>query len=505
MIEKHAIFSKLDYKRTIVVCAFWIICVLLSLFARMEDLSASENICKVNLFYPTEQNFRPGSPFCSDRGGSAHQGLDIPCTLGSNIYAASDGVVEDTCDYYVEGAGCSGWGSHVKLRGTSITTIYGHLESIVVSTGQTVRQRQLIGKCGTTGRSSGPHLHFEVRGITSTGGIKIEDPARCLGEVEDNYCEVAVQNGENCSLCPVGGGPEISQGPTGPAPPFTPTPGLDISTPTGSTLCFPSVAQALQVKAVEGLPSQLGPVFAFSTAPQEQVSGMKAGLKKIGKVFPVEAGWDEKGWGSWIDDMPNPQVLERTSIESCMDSTLTDVNKTLNSAAGLVGGLFNFNLDLSNSGALLQNMIDTMAANLQDQMCSWVSDQAQRALNNTTSQLTDSFARLGQLQNANFKLGDNLQVNARVGFDQRGNVSVGTGFTANVPYINTTATSSMFQTFPLSGGGSGDGGQPVRNTTNPQPRSNTQAPVTRPVEQVLQPAPEPAPGRNTTDMNLLYR
>ena len=52
---------------------------------------------------------------------------------------------------------------HGIVRGQAITTLYGHLNSISVQQGQQVKQGQVIGRVGTTGYSTGPHCHFEVR------------------------------------------------------------------------------------------------------------------------------------------------------------------------------------------------------------------------------------------------------------------------------------------------------------------------------------------------------
>jgi murein DD-endopeptidase MepM/ murein hydrolase activator NlpD len=61
----------------------------------------------------------------------------------------------------------AGWGSYgiyVEIdHGNGFHTIYGHMSSVVVKTGQAVTQGQLIGLMGATGRASGPHLHFEIR------------------------------------------------------------------------------------------------------------------------------------------------------------------------------------------------------------------------------------------------------------------------------------------------------------------------------------------------------
>ncbi len=86
-----------------------------------------------------------------------HQGLDIGAAAGATILAAASGTVEIA--YYY-----GGYGNCVLINhGGGVSTLYGHMSSIAVSTGQYVSQGQVIGYVGSTGVSTGPHLHFEVR------------------------------------------------------------------------------------------------------------------------------------------------------------------------------------------------------------------------------------------------------------------------------------------------------------------------------------------------------
>ncbi len=86
-----------------------------------------------------------------------HWGLDIDCNYNNNNYAAADGIVTR--------AGWNGaYGNLVEINhGNGIVTRYGHNAKIYVKVGQTVSQGDPVGLCGTTGRSTGTHLHFEVR------------------------------------------------------------------------------------------------------------------------------------------------------------------------------------------------------------------------------------------------------------------------------------------------------------------------------------------------------
>lgn len=94
----------------------------------------------------------------SDWGGKRrHNGIDIPAPKGTPIVAAADGVVVATNS---SGYG-SGWGYYVKIsHGNGYETMYAHLSKVLVSPGQTVKAGQEIGKMGSTGRSTGSHLHF---------------------------------------------------------------------------------------------------------------------------------------------------------------------------------------------------------------------------------------------------------------------------------------------------------------------------------------------------------
>lgn len=88
---------------------------------------------------------------------SGHRGLDIAAPTGTSIKAAAAGTVTT--------AGTSGtYGKMIKIsHGNGVETVYAHCSQLLVSSGQQVSQGQVIGKVGSTGRSTGPHLHLEVR------------------------------------------------------------------------------------------------------------------------------------------------------------------------------------------------------------------------------------------------------------------------------------------------------------------------------------------------------
>ena len=93
----------------------------------------------------------------TEGASSNHQGIDIGAPTGSNIVAAADGTV--TISTYSYSAG-----NYIMLNhGGGVSTVYMHCSQLLVSAGDTVKQGQVIAKVGSTGYSTGPHLHFGVR------------------------------------------------------------------------------------------------------------------------------------------------------------------------------------------------------------------------------------------------------------------------------------------------------------------------------------------------------
>ncbi|WP_295528539.1 M23 family metallopeptidase [Novosphingobium sp. Chol11] len=86
-----------------------------------------------------------------------HKGIDLPASTGTPIHATADGVV-GKADWF------GGYGLCVQLEhGANMETRYGHMSRIAVAEGQTVSKGDVIGYVGSTGRSTGSHLHYEVR------------------------------------------------------------------------------------------------------------------------------------------------------------------------------------------------------------------------------------------------------------------------------------------------------------------------------------------------------
>lgn len=105
-------------------------------------------------------------------GLRAHKGIDMAAPSGTPIYATADGLVSKA-EWF------SSYGNFIAIEhGAELETRFGHLSRIAVSSGQRVRKGDLIGYVGSTGRSTGPHLHYEVR----VAGQAV-DPSPYMSEV----------------------------------------------------------------------------------------------------------------------------------------------------------------------------------------------------------------------------------------------------------------------------------------------------------------------------------
>lgn len=103
--------------------------------------------------YPTREHRISGNDYWS-----GHLGIDLACGLGDPLAATDGGVI-----IYSGWAG-GGYGNTIVIdHGTGYQTLYAHLTSVAVNCGASVNQGAVVGFCGSTGNSTGPHLHFEVR------------------------------------------------------------------------------------------------------------------------------------------------------------------------------------------------------------------------------------------------------------------------------------------------------------------------------------------------------
>lgn len=119
-----------------------------------------------------------------------HNGIDIPAPQGTPIYATADGIVG-------RAQRLGGYGNYVEVEhGNAIQTRYGHMSSYVVIPGQSVKKGDVLGFVGSTGRSTGNHLHYEVR---------IEGaPVNPMPFVRSDQLAIAAITGKNVAM----GGPE---------------------------------------------------------------------------------------------------------------------------------------------------------------------------------------------------------------------------------------------------------------------------------------------------------
>ncbi len=110
-------------------------------------------------------------PFSGE--GAFHRGVDISAPTGTPIRAAADGVV-------LHAQFMSGYGRLVVIdHGNGIQTYYAHMSRFAVVPGQEIRQSEVVGAVGTSGRTTAPHLHYEVRLRGSA-----ENPVRYMGRTQ---------------------------------------------------------------------------------------------------------------------------------------------------------------------------------------------------------------------------------------------------------------------------------------------------------------------------------
>ena len=111
----------------------------------------------IGLIKPISSGYTITSRYGSRSGGS-HSGLDVAAPTGTTIHAAAAGTVS-TVKYLT-----TSYGYYLIINhGNGVQTLYGHCSKILVSEGTQVSQGQAIATVGSTGNSSGPHLHFEIR------------------------------------------------------------------------------------------------------------------------------------------------------------------------------------------------------------------------------------------------------------------------------------------------------------------------------------------------------
>jgi len=131
----------------------------------------SDNKFKVSSPYGTRTHPTTGEK------NKMHNGVDFAMPVGTALSSTISGVVIHAG--YTDG----GFGNYVAVKGQGGDVhIFGHLDSVSVKAGQTIQAGALIGKSGNTGRSSGPHLHYEVRKGSISG--QAVDPMQYLNKVQ---------------------------------------------------------------------------------------------------------------------------------------------------------------------------------------------------------------------------------------------------------------------------------------------------------------------------------
>ena len=114
-----------------------------------------DRLGRVRLLPPVDGTVSSGF---GNRSGGRHAGIDVLAPAGSEVRAAAPGLAE------YAGNGKRGYGTAVVLdHGDGVTTLYGHLATIRVQSGETVRAGAVIGTVGRSGNATTHHLHFELR------------------------------------------------------------------------------------------------------------------------------------------------------------------------------------------------------------------------------------------------------------------------------------------------------------------------------------------------------
>lgn len=146
-------------------------------------LASLGDFSRSNWVWPVPDFTRRSSEYMEQRGNVYHKGIDIAGSASRSIYGATVVAVDDGVvfrafsgcphDYgKLRSCGCGGgYGNHIMIRHTYMIngkivikiSIYGHLSRVCVSSGQTVKKGQKIGEVGSTGHSTGPHLHFQTK------------------------------------------------------------------------------------------------------------------------------------------------------------------------------------------------------------------------------------------------------------------------------------------------------------------------------------------------------
>jgi murein DD-endopeptidase MepM/ murein hydrolase activator NlpD len=133
-----------------------------------ESVESYADIPEGKFLWPVPHSKRISS-FYGSRGRRHHDGIDIPAPRGTDIVASEDGEV-------IFSGNMKGYGKLIVIKhDDGYHTVYAHNSKNSVSKGEEVKRGEAIAEVGNTGRSSGPHLHFEIR-----KNNKVRDPAYYL-------------------------------------------------------------------------------------------------------------------------------------------------------------------------------------------------------------------------------------------------------------------------------------------------------------------------------------
>ena len=139
--------------------------------SKIADIPDVSNNTKIISGYYLRPVYGPVTSRYGSRHGSFHPGVDLGGPRGTPVMAAASGVVVAVVTGCVEGRrSCGGgYGNHIDIEHPNGTmTRYGHLSKTSISLGEDIDQGDIIGAIGSTGTSTGPHLHFEVRNASGS-------------------------------------------------------------------------------------------------------------------------------------------------------------------------------------------------------------------------------------------------------------------------------------------------------------------------------------------------
>ena len=127
-----------------------------------------------NLYWPASRKVARLTSKFGWRWLKFHEGIDLAAKTGTPVYAAHAGRV------LYAGRKISGYGNIVILKGDNMLTVYAHNDRNLVSAGEYVERGENIARIGSTGKATGPHLHFEVRIKNKAGKYQAVDPLAFL-------------------------------------------------------------------------------------------------------------------------------------------------------------------------------------------------------------------------------------------------------------------------------------------------------------------------------------